>query len=102
MIKYFLNKYLKPKDVKTGTKIKYRLSVVYAILGWNCAFLGFYMIINQKLPTDPVARREKLARALSFGETVHMVRLEGLTTVEHYTLSESKDENQSNNEMYER
>lgn len=44
------------KDKQRAIRIRRRLSIFYAFLGWNCFGLAFYVIVKDKIPTDSTER----------------------------------------------
>ncbi|XP_012150115.1 uncharacterized protein LOC105663742 [Megachile rotundata] len=86
MFKHILN-YFKPKNAEHAAVIKFRLSVAYAILGWNAFILMFYRVINRDLPTDPDERRNVMISKLSPVKDIKIMRVDGLTVVEERSIS---------------
>lgn len=86
MFKYIFS-FFKPKNAEQAAVIKFRLSVVYAILAWNSFILMFYKLMNNDLPTDPAERKNAIINKLSSSQNIKLVCVDGLTVTDNRTMS---------------
>lgn len=44
------------KDKRKALQIKQRLAMLYGFIGWNCFGITFYLLVKDKIPSDPAER----------------------------------------------
>lgn len=44
------------KDKRKALRIKQRLAIFYGFIGWNCFGITLYLLLKDKIPSDPAER----------------------------------------------
>ncbi|XP_053986367.1 uncharacterized protein LOC128880371 [Hylaeus volcanicus] len=81
----------RPKNVEEAALFKQRLSVLYAIVGWNFGALTLYTIYREQIPADKDAQREALLQRLSRRRDIHYIRVHGTSVVEDKIIPKFED-----------
>jgi len=60
MIRKLLEQWFKIKNKNEALYIKRRLSIIYAIVGWNMFGIVFYMLLKNKIPENSKDRSKSI------------------------------------------
>ncbi|GAB1862764.1 hypothetical protein CAJAP_03843 [Camponotus japonicus] len=82
------------KDKGKALKIKQRLAMLYGFIGWNCFGITFYLLVKNKMPSDPAERRSayKMLSGTSTGN-MHVYQVTGLKLKEFDVKFSPEEEN---------
>jgi len=60
MMRKLLEQWFKMKNKNEALYIKQRLSIIYAIVGWNMFGIVFYMLLKNKIPENSKDRSKSI------------------------------------------
>ncbi|KAL7301438.1 hypothetical protein TKK_0005879 [Trichogramma kaykai] len=88
-IREFFRQRMNPIDPKVATLYKYKLSLIYVIVGWNLIGLTFYMVVNDKLPK----KHDSVDYVKLLGiQNANVVKFQGLSKVEDKEVHITEEE----------
>lgn len=80
------------KDKQRAIRIRRRLSILYAFLGWNCFGLAFYVILKDKIPTDSTERRKSYRLLTGVPDNMHVLQVSGLKVTKEFDINYKNEE----------
>ncbi|XP_029669702.1 uncharacterized protein LOC115239360 [Formica exsecta] len=80
------------KDKQRAIRIRRRLSIFYAFLGWNCFGLAFYVILKDKIPTDSTERRKSYRLLTGVPDNMHVLQVSGLKVTKEFDINYKNEE----------
>ncbi|XP_012543504.2 uncharacterized protein LOC105840956 [Monomorium pharaonis] len=87
MLRKLLYQLLKPKSKEEAVHIRKRLSLIYAIVGWNAFGLMFYTCIKNKTPEDSDERRMSYGLLNGIPSNVHVYQVSGLSLTNDFDVA---------------
>lgn len=67
-MKKFLERWFRIRTKQDALYFRQRLAIIYAIVGWNCFGVMFYMLVKDKIPKDPKERSKLIFSTFDFVE----------------------------------
>ncbi|KAL6446853.1 hypothetical protein ACFW04_001345 [Cataglyphis niger] len=75
------------KNKQRALLTRKRLSIFYAIIGWNCFGIAFYVMLKDKMPTDSTERRMSYRFLTGVPDNMHVLQVSGLKVTKEFNIS---------------
>ncbi|TGZ32730.1 Uncharacterized protein DBV15_00985 [Temnothorax longispinosus] len=88
MIRPFLERFFKVRTKQDAIQLRRRLSIFYAVVGWHCFGLAFYVIMKREMPEDAHERRMAIGLLSPIPHTtMHVYQISGLTLTNDFDIA---------------
>lgn len=88
IFKNWFERQFKPKNKNRALFFRQRLSLLYAFVGWNSFGVIFYLIMKDKLPSDPMERRKSYRQLTGTPSNMHVYQISGVTVTDDFDVEQ--------------
>lgn len=83
------------KDKRKALQFRQRLALLYGIIGWNCFGITFYLLLKDRIPSDPAERRNAYKLLSGTSTNMHVYQVTGLNLKEFDVKFSPEEENKT-------
>ncbi|EFN88685.1 hypothetical protein EAI_12537 [Harpegnathos saltator] len=84
-------RWYKKHDKQWGMRARNKLASIYAFIAWNCAGFAFYVLLKDKIPTDPAERRASLYNLTGVPGNLHVYQIKGFRLTNNFDVQKPED-----------